>query len=64
MADPEKITPEEFAPTPDHEYQDAHYHDEEPDVVDDDVGEGMTPASIAKKKAKRRPPPRRHYYEE
>ena len=64
MADPEKETPEEFAPTRDHEYQDSHYHDEEPDIVVDDVGEGMSKASIARKKANRRPPPRPHYFED
>ncbi len=63
MSDPAQDPPEEFAPTRDHEYQDSHYHDEQPDVVADDVGEGMSQASIAKKKLQRRPPPPRprHY---
>lgn len=65
MVDPSQESPEEFAPTRDHEYQDSHYHDEEPDIVDDDVGEGVSNASPSKKKAKRRvPPPRPRYYEE
>jgi hypothetical protein len=64
MVDPTQESPEEFAPTRDHEYQDSHYHDEEPDIVADDVGEGMTPGSVTKKKPKRRPPPRPRYFEE
>ncbi len=65
MADPKPDSPEDFAETREHEYQDAHYHDEEPDIVADDIGEGMSAASMAKKQAKRRlPPPRPRYYEE
>ncbi len=64
MIDTPNQTPEEFAPTPEHEYQDSHYHDEEPDIVADDVGEGMSKGSVVKKKTNRRPPPKPHYYEE
>lgn len=64
MVDPIQETPEEFAPTPDHEFQDSHYHDEEPEIVDDDVGEGVSSRPVAKKKSKRIPPPRPRYYEE
>ena len=32
MVDTPNDPPEEFAPTPDHEYQDSHYHDEELDI--------------------------------
>jgi hypothetical protein len=61
----EPNSPEEFAPTPEHEYQDSHYHDEEPDIVADDVGEGVSHASVVnKKKMKRRPPPRPRYFED
>jgi hypothetical protein len=58
---PEKI--EEFAPTPDHEYQDSHYHDEEPDIVNDEVVRRDTKAAV-KKKTNRRPPPKPHYFED
>ena len=64
MVDPEEAAPEEFAPTREHEFQDSHYHDEEPDVIADDVGEGMTKASLAKKKTNRRPPPKPRHYED
>jgi hypothetical protein len=65
MVDPSQESPEEFAPTREHEYQDSHYHDEEPDIVDDDVGEGMNAASTAKRKnPKRRPLPRPRHYDE
>ena len=65
MADPIQETPEEFAPTRDHEYQDSHYHDEEPDIVNDEVVDGMSPAAPVKKKCKRKvPPPRPRHYEE
>jgi hypothetical protein len=65
MADPKETSPEDFAATREHEYQDAHYHDEEPDIVPDDVGEGMSKVSIPKKNAKRRLPPRPpRYFEE
>jgi len=64
MIDPAQDSPEEFAPTPDHEYQDSHYHDEEPAIVDDDVGEGMSKPTPGKKTSKRRPPPRPRYFED
>jgi hypothetical protein len=63
MVDPTQESPEEFAPTRDHEYQGSHYHDEEPDIVDD----AETPHAIkasADQKKRRRPPPRPHYDEE
>lgn len=66
MIDPAQENPEEFAPTRDHEYQDSHYHDEEPDIVNDELDKipGKA-ASVAGKKPKRRmPPPRPRYFEE
>lgn len=60
---PTPENPEEFAPTPDHEYQDSHYHDEEPDVVNDEMVRRDTKATV-KKKTNRRPPPKPHYFED
>jgi hypothetical protein len=64
MADPIQETPEEFAPTRDHEYQDSHYHDEEPDIVNDEIVDGMAPTAPPKKKGKRKVPPQPRHYEE
>jgi hypothetical protein len=62
MSEPTQESPEEFAPTREHEYQDSHYHDEEPDIVnDDEMPHAQAPAS---KKKSRRPPPRPRWYEE
>jgi hypothetical protein len=63
MADPIDVNPEEFAKTPDHEFQDSHYHDEEPDVVNDELQRPDTKAAVTKKK-NRRPPPKPHYRED
>jgi hypothetical protein len=63
MADPIQESPEEFAPTREHEYQDSHYHDEEPDIVNDEELPHLG-AAPAQKKKNRRPPPRPHYYDE
>ena len=63
MVDPTQESPEDFAPTRDHEYQGSHYPDEEPDIVDDEGTPPATKAPAAKKKT-RRPPPRPHYDEE
>ena len=62
MVDPEKPE-EDFAETREHEFQDAHYHDEEPDIVNDELGAAGVKAPTTKKK-NRRPPPRPHYDEE
>jgi len=62
MVDPVEESPEEFAPTPDHEYQGAHYHDEEPDIVGDEETHAIK--APAEKKKNRRPPPRPHYDED
>ena len=53
--------PEEFAPTREHEYQDAHYHDEEPEIVNDEQHGSVKPAP---KKKLRIPPPRRRHFED
>lgn len=63
MADPVEKPEEDFAETREHEFQDAHYHDEEPDIVNDEALSGGTKLPATKKK-NRRPPPRRHYDEE
>ena len=64
MAEPVQENPEEFAKTPEHEYQDSHYHDEEPDIVNDELQRRDTKAAVAKKKTKSRPPPKPHYRED
>lgn len=63
MVDTPNNPPEEFAPTPDHEFQDSHYHDEEPDIVNDEVASRVSGAPLAKK-TNRRPPPKPRYYED
>ncbi len=63
MAEPTQESPEEFAPTREHEYQDSHYHDEEPDIVNDEEVRHANAASPARKK-NRRPPPRPRHYED
>jgi hypothetical protein len=63
MIDTPNVSPEEFAETREHEYQDPHYHDEEPDIVDDELVSRATNAPTDKKSA-RRPPPRPRYYED
>lgn len=63
MVDTPNDAPEEFAPTPDHEYQDSHYHDEEPDIVNDEVATHVS-KPVVKKKTTRRPPPKPRYYED
>ena len=63
MVDPTEESPEEFAPTPEHEYQDSHYHDEDPEIVNDEAFQRSANAALAGSK-NRRPPPRRHYEEE
>ncbi|HZZ80693.1 MAG TPA: hypothetical protein VFE62_19480 [Gemmataceae bacterium] len=62
MADPTQESPEEFAPTREHEYQDSHYHDEEPEIVDDE--EAPHAKAPPSKKKNRCPPPRPRWYEE
>ncbi len=65
MADPKTDSSEDFAPTRDHEFQDSHYHDEDAEIVADDVGDGVKKTHAAKAKpARRLPPPRKRYYED
>lgn len=64
MVDTPNTPPEEFAPTPDHEYQDSHYHDEEPDIVNDELAARVGSATGDKKKTNRRPPPKPRHYED
>jgi hypothetical protein len=63
MAEPTEKPQEDFAETREHEFQDAHYHDEEPDVVNDEFGLGGVKVPANKKKS-RRPPLKRHYDED
>ena len=52
--------PHESHPRTNREYEDPHYHDEEPDVQSDDSPRLGKPPG--KKKPPRKPlPPRRHY---
>jgi hypothetical protein len=65
MTEPTQDSPEEFAPTREHEFQDSHYHDEEPDIaIDEGDGFHASHAPPDKKKPTRRPPPKRWFYEE
>jgi hypothetical protein len=62
MIDPAHDPQEEFAETREHEYLNPHYHDEDPDIVDDEEPIRHTGvAPIEKKKATRPPPKQRHY---
>jgi hypothetical protein len=63
MTEPNPNSAEEFTPTRDHEYQDAHYHDEEIDIVNDEKV-GHVPDAPAPRKKNRIPPPKRRYYED
>ena len=63
MVDPTEKSAEDFAATREHEFQDAHYHDEEPDVANDELGAGGVQVPANQKK-NRRPPPKRHYDED
>ena len=58
----EPLPPQEFSPTRDREYEDRHYHDEEPDIAPDDAP-APRPA-VAHRKPIRRLPPRRRYTED
>ena len=64
MADPTFPRQEDFAETREHEYQDAHYHDEEPDIVNDEMASHGSKATVGQKKPNRRPPPKPRYYED
>ncbi len=65
MADPKQETSADFANTRDHEYQDAHYHDEDAEIVADDVGDGVKKTHAASSKTPRRmPPPKKRYFED
>ncbi|MBM3996725.1 MAG: hypothetical protein FJ303_21605 [Planctomycetes bacterium] len=64
MIDTPSNPPEEFAPTPEHEYQDSHYHDEEPDIVNDEMAARTPTAPVSKKRPARRPPPKKRHYED
>jgi hypothetical protein len=61
---PQKDTQEEFGPTREHEYQDPHYHDEEPEITNDEQASHSHRGFPHKKKPNRRPPPKRRYYED
>ena len=62
MIDPIDEPQEDFTPTRDHEFQDAHYHDEEPEIVNDETGRHAS--ASAEKKKTRIPPPRPRHYED
>ncbi len=64
MIDTPNDSPEEFAPTREHEYQDSHYHDEELDIVNDEMISSAHQLPADKPKSPRRPPPRPRYYED
>ena len=62
MIDPIDEPQEDFNETREHEYQDAHYHDEELEIVNDEAGRRAS--NPADKKKSRIPPPRPRHYEE
>ena len=65
MTDPAHDPQEEFAEAQGLEYQNPHYHDEDPDIVDDEDSVRRTGSALGdKKKAARQPPPRPRYYED
>ena len=67
MADPTVPPQEDFAPTREHEYQDAHYHDEDADIANDEIANDEEGRSILKTpaaKKQRVPPPRPRHYED
>jgi hypothetical protein len=62
MSDPAHDPQEEFAEAQGYEYQAPHYHDEDPDIADDeDQVRHLGAAPTNKKKAKIPPPRPRHY---
>jgi hypothetical protein len=64
MADPINPPPEEdFAETREHEFQDAHYHDEDAEIVNDEADRPIFKKTTPKKKL-RVPPPRPRHYED
>lgn len=64
MIDPVDEPQEDFNQTREHEYQDAHYHDEDAEIVNDEFGRQPSRAAGARKKTSRIPPPRPRHYEE
>lgn len=64
MSNPTEPSQEEFTPTREHEFQDAHYHDEEPEVANDEANDGWVSHTPKTKTKRRIPPPRRRHYEE
>ncbi|MSU79285.1 MAG: hypothetical protein EXS16_14480 [Gemmataceae bacterium] len=65
MADQKNDTGHDFAPTRDHELQDAHYHDEDAEVVADYVGDGVKRTHASTPKPIRRlPPPKKWFVED
>jgi hypothetical protein len=64
MTDPTHDPQEEFAETQGQEYQNPHYHDEDPDIVDDEDQVRHTGAAPVEKKKANRPPPKPWYHED
>jgi hypothetical protein len=64
MADAPQDSQEEFAKTREHEYQDPHYHDEDPEITDDELARRAGKSPTAKKKTMRKLPPQRRHYED
>lgn len=64
MTDQTNDTSHDFAPTRDHELQDAHYHDEDAEVVADNVGDGVKKTHATMRKAPRCLPPPKKWYSE
>ena len=64
MIDPAHDPQEEFVEAREHEYQNPHYHDEDPDIVDDEEPIRHTSAAQSDKKKASRPPPKQRHYED
>jgi hypothetical protein len=64
MIDPTHDPQEDFAEEQEREYQNAHYHDEDPEIADDEDQVRHAGAPPRAKKKPRIPPPRSRYDEE
>ena len=65
MVDPVHDPQEEFVESREQEYQNPHYHDEDPDTVNDEDQVRHTSAGLSDaQKAARQPPPRPRHYED
>ncbi len=64
MIDTPNEPQEEFNPTREHEYQGAHYHDDDAEITDDERIRRANKLPAGPKKTPHRPPPQRRHYED